>query len=200
MDVIVCILFAYILGAVPFSFLIGKFCAKTDLRETGSGNVGATNLYRVCGFKYAAFGFLMDFAKGLIALYFVNTFFKPNEMAIIISGISVILGHVFPVFLKFKGGKGVSTAAGVLFYLDYRIFLIVFAFFWLVYFMKKIISLASVSAATLLFFLSIVFYKLGFTGFERAVFFGITAVLIVVFHRENIKRLIEKKEKRIDER
>ena len=191
---------SYISGSIPFSFLLAKYCKGIDLRETGSKNVGATNLYRLCGFKYAFFGFLLDFLKGFFALYIISKFFNANELTLILSGFFVILGHVFPVFLNFKGGKGVSTAAGVLFFLDYRIFVIVFVFFWLIFFIKRIVSFASIFAAILLIITSVIFFLLGITGIERVVFFVILGLLIIVFHKENIKRILNKEEKKINER
>lgn len=191
---------SYISGSIPFSFLLAKYCKGIDLRETGSKNVGATNLYRLCGFKYAFFGFLLDFLKGFLTMFFLERFLNVNELTLIFVAFFVILGHVFPIFLSFKGGKGVSTAAGVLFFLDYRIFLIVFVFFWLIFFIKRIVSFASIFAAILLIITSIIFFLLGITGIERVVFFVILGLLIIVFHRENIKRILNKEEKKINER
>ena len=191
---------AYISGSIPFSFLLAKYCKGIDLRETGSKNVGATNLYRLCGFKYAFFGFFLDFFKGFLTLYLIERFLNVNELTLIFVAFFVILGHVFPIFLNFKGGKGVSTTAGVLFFLDYRIFLIVFVFFWLIFFIKRIVSFASIFAAILLIITSIIFFLLGITGIERVVFFVILGLLIIVFHRENIKRILNKEEKKINER
>ncbi|BBB32552.1 glycerol-3-phosphate acyltransferase PlsY [Thermotomaculum hydrothermale] len=191
--------FSYILGSIPFSFLIAYFCGNVDLRKSGSGNVGATNLYRFCGIKYAFFGFLFDFLKGFFALYISQRFLGINGLNLILTAFAVILGHVFPVFLYFKGGKGVSTTAGVLFFLDYRIFIIIFSFFWLIYFWKKIVSLASVLSALLLIILSILFFSFGILSLERAMFFGIIGFLIIVFHRNNLKRLIKSEEKRVNE-
>ncbi len=200
MSKFIAFLVSYIIGSIPFCNLLAFFCGKVDLRKTGSKNVGATNLFRVCGFKYAFSGFLLDFLKGFTALYIATGFFKVDELALIFCGFFVILGHVFPIFLNFKGGKGVSTTAGVLFFLDYRIFLIVFVFFCLIFFFKKTVSLASVLSAFFLIIISSGSFVYGMLSIERAVFFVLTGVLIVVFHRENIKRLLNKEEKKINER
>ncbi len=200
MDKFLIFIISYISGSIPFSFLLAKYCKGIDLRETGSKNVGATNLYRLCGFKYAFFGFLLDFLKGFLTLYFIERYINVNELILIFVAFFVILGHVFPVFLNFKGGKGVSTTAGVLLFLDYRIFLIVFVFFWIVFFFKKTVSLASVLSAFLLIIISAIFFVYRVLNIERALFFAIIGILIIVFHRENIKRILNKEEKRIDER
>ncbi len=197
MDVMVGILVAYILGSIPFCFVLGKLCRGIDLRKEGSGNVGATNLYRLCGLKFAFAGFILDFFKGYFALFLIKNFLTAGGLLILFSAVAVILGHVFPVFLKFKGGKGVSTAAGVLFFLDYRIFLISLAVFILVFLATKIVSLSSVASTFSLVVSAVVFYFFFGLSPEKTIFFACVGVLIIVFHRENIKRLFEKREKKI---
>ena len=200
MNRLVLFVIAYISGSIPFSFVLAKYCKGVDLRETGSKNVGATNLYRFCGIKYAFLGFLFDFLKGFLTMFCLERFINVNELTLIFVAFFVILGHVFPIFLNFKGGKGVSTTAGVLFFLDYRIFLIVFVFFWIVFFFKKTVSLASVLSAFLLIIISAIFFVYRVLNIERALFFAIIGILIIVFHRENIKRMLNKEEKKINER
>ncbi len=175
-------------------------CSKKDLRKVGSGNIGATNLYRVCGLKFALIGFLLDFSKGFFTLYFFNKVFNVSELTLVLSGLFCVLGHVFPVYLKFKGGKGVSTTAGVLCFLDYRIFVIVLFFFWIVFIFKKIVSLSSILSSMILILLSIVFLKLHLLSIERAVFMVLIGFMVILFHKDNLQRILSGREKTINEK
>lgn len=108
-------LMSYLLGSIPFGLLIGKLAGK-DIRLEGSRNIGATNLWRVCGWKYGLCGFVLDFLKGLAAVAVVAPllpFGLPEPFGGIIGAIGAVVGHNFPVWLGFKGGKGVATSAGV---------------------------------------------------------------------------------------
>ncbi len=196
MDVILSSMLAYILGSIPFCYVLGKICGGVDLRKEGSGNVGATNLYRVCGIKMAFWGFLSDFLKGFSAVYLACDVFSVKGMFLLIPAFSVILGHVFPVFLKFKGGKAVSTVSGILLYLSPGAFVLVFAVFWLVYFSRKIVSLASVVSALTLIILSLSGYFFSFYPLNVSLFQFVVSVLILIFHRENIKKLLSGREEK----
>ncbi len=191
---------AYLIGSIPFSFLLAFLCSKKDLRKVGSGNIGATNLYRVCGLKFALLGFLLDFSKGFFTLYFLNKIFNVSELTLVLSGFFAVLGHVFPVYLKFKGGKGVSTTAGILCFLDYRIFVIVLVFFWIVFMFKRIVSLSSILSSMILILLSVVFLKHHLLSIERVVFMVLIGFMVILFHKDNIQRILSGREKTINER
>ncbi|MCH7489229.1 MAG: glycerol-3-phosphate acyltransferase, partial [Gemmatimonadetes bacterium] len=106
---------AYFIGGIPTSFLAAKYGAGIDLRQLGSKNLGATNLYRVLGWKYAVPVGVFDMAKGFVPVVAVATRVDGGDWFPLVVGISAVLGHVFPIYLKFRGGKGVATAAGVVF-------------------------------------------------------------------------------------
>src|ERR671917_132700 len=108
------LLASYLLGAIPTSYLVSRAFAKIDLRQHGSGNLGATNLYRVLGWKYAVPAALVDIAKGFVPVVVFAPRESPSQMFALACGAAAIVGHVFSVFVRFKGGKGVATAAGVM--------------------------------------------------------------------------------------
>ena len=186
MEVIFIALVSYLLGSIPFGFLLTKLFLKQDIRNIGSGNIGATNVLRT-GNKLIGFSTLfLDILKAVIPIIFIKYNFPDF---IFISSLSVFLGHVFPVWLKFKGGKGVATYVGILFSLNI-IFGLVFGICWLIIFLiSKYSSLASLIGS-----LSIPVYILIFEGSENVFFYIIMFILIFFTHRENIKRLKNKEE------
>lgn len=184
---------AYVLGAVPASFIAGRL-AGVDLRQHGSGNVGATNLYRVKGLRFAVPAGLFDIAKG-----FVPTFLAPVSPAWlqVAVGSAAVLGHVFPVFLRFQGGKGVATAAGVVLALA-PLALLVSAVVWVtVVGATKFVSLGSIVGAAV--FPVAVRVLQPEAGWTLAV--GIALALFIVYtHRTNIRRLLAGTETRVGHR
>ena len=187
MDYLIIIIISYIIGSIPFGFLLTKFFLKKDIREIGSGNIGATNALRT-GNKFIGYSTLIfDIVKAVIPVLYVKVNFPD---LIYVSALCAFLGHVFPVWLKFKGGKGVATYVGILFSINI-IFGIVFGICWLVtFFISKFSSLASLIGS-----FSVPIYLLIFDSMENEIFFfGIMFILIFYTHRENIKRLINKEE------
>src|SRR6056300_630848 len=176
MDYILVIVVAYFLGSIPFGFVLTKIFLKKDIRDVGSGNIGATNALRT-GNKAVGFSTLiLDVIKAVIPIIFIKYNFPEY---IYISALSVFLGHVFPIWLKFKGGKGVATYLGILFSMNI-FFGIVFITSWLiVFFISKFIILIFI------FF---------FNNQGNIIFFLIMFVLIFYTNRENIKRLKNKEE------
>ncbi len=157
------ILFSYIVGAIPVSLIIVKFTKGVDIRNYGSGNIGGTNAMRILGWKLGVLVMLLDAMKGVIAVLFFATFFEItifseiSEIGVkIIAGIFAIVGHVFSVFAKFKGGKGVATSAGILLSLVPIETLIVIGIFLLVFKISKYVSLGSIVAAILFPFVMII--------------------------------------------
>ncbi len=195
--VILTIIVCYLLGSFPASYLVGKILRGIDIRKFGSGNVGATNTFRVLGAGPGILVLLVDIAKGvisvsLVAPYVASHFSIPFTLAWlrILAGVSVIAGHNWSVFLGFKGGKGVATSAGVLLGMSPGVLGLVAVVWLVVTAASKYVSLGSITSAVSL----PVFMWL--SGGEKAtLFFGIAiAILIVVRHRANIVRLIQHKE------
>ena len=185
MDYLIIITISYLLGSIPFGLLLTKFFLNKDIRHIGSGNIGATNVLR-SGNKLIGYSTLFfDILKAVLPLIYVKFY---HIDFIYISSLSVFLGHVFPIWLKFKGGKGVATYVGILFSIN-LIYGIVFGIVWLLIFiLSKYSSLASLISG-----LSIPIYMLIFNE-KQIIFFVIMFVLIFYTHRENIKRLKNKEE------
>ena len=177
---------SYLMGSIPFGFILTKTFLKKDIREIGSGNIGATNALRT-GNKLIGYStLLLDIIKAILPVLYV----KINHPELIyITSLSAFLGHVFPVWLKFKGGKGVATYVGILFTIN--IFLgSIFCVSWLLVFLvSKYSSLSSLIGS-----LTIPIYIFFNDQMSNALFFGIMFVLIFYTHRENIKRLKNKEE------
>ena len=174
------------MGSIPFGFLLTKLFLKKDIREIGSGNIGATNVLRT-GNKVIGYGTLiLDIVKAVIPVLISKFYF---EEYIYISALAVFIGHVFPIWLKFKGGKGVATYVGILFCINIYLGL-VFIISWLIIFLiSKFSSLSSILAT-----LAVPFYTLFNNELENKYFFVIMLILIFYTHKENVKRLINKEE------
>jgi len=185
MDYLIIVFLSYLLGSIPFGFVITKIFLNKDIRNIGSGNIGATNALRT-GNKFVGYSTLvLDIVKAIVVVLYVK--FNYTEF-IFISSLSVFLGHVFPIWLKFKGGKGVATYLGILFSLN-LVYGFVFITIWIISFiLTKFSSLSSILAS-----LSIPVYLLIFYN-GNIMFFSIIFILIFYTHRENIKRLINKEE------
>ena len=186
MDIIIICLISYLMGSIPFGFILTKIFLKKDIREIGSGNIGATNALRT-GNKILGYSTLvLDIFKAITTVLFVK--FNFPEF-IYISSLCVFLGHVFPIWLKFHGGKGVATYVGILFVIDIYLGLL-FTFVWFfIFIISKFSSLSSLIGS-----ISIPIYFLFLSQFKDVLFFSIMFVLIFFTHRENIKRLKNKEE------
>ena len=186
MELFIIIFCSYLIGSIPFGFLLTKFFLKKDIRDIGSGNIGATNALRT-GNKAIGYSTLsLDILKAVLPVIFIK-FNYPDY--IYLSSLCVFIGHVFPLWLKFKGGKGIATYVGILFCLD-LMFGLIFIFTWLIiYLIFKYSSLSSLIAS-----LSIPAYLLLFLNGKNIFFFLIMFVLIFFTHRKNIKRLINREE------
>ena len=186
MELILIISCSYLMGSIPFGYLLTKIFLKKDIRDIGSGNIGATNALRT-GNKLIGYSTLtLDVLKAVLPVIFIK--FNYPEY-IYVSSLSVFIGHVFPLWLKFKGGKGVATYVGILFCINI-LFGLLFISTWLIlYFIFKYSSLSSLLAT-----LSIPAYILFFLSGQNIIFFLIIFVLIFYTHRKNVKRLINKEE------
>ena len=186
MDIIIICLISYLMGSIPFGFILTKIFLKKDIREIGSGNIGATNALRT-GNKVLGYSTLiLDILKAIIPVLYIKFYFSEF---IYISSLCVFLGHVFPIWLKFHGGKGVATYVGILFVIDIYLGLL-FTFVWFfIFIISKFSSLSSLVGS-----ISIPIYFLFLSQFNDVLFFSIMFVLIFFTHRENIKRLKNKEE------
>jgi len=185
MDYLVIIIISYLLGSIPFGLILTKLFLKKDIRDIGSGNIGATNVLRT-GNKIVGYStLLLDILKAILPVIYIK-FNYPDF--IYISSLSVFLGHVFPIWLRFNGGKGVATYVGILFSIN-LIYGLVFGLTWIIIFLfSKYSSLSSLIGS-----LSIPVYLFIVNG-DQIIFFIIMFVLIFYTHRENIKRLKNKEE------
>lgn len=189
---------SYVLGAIPTSYLVSRVFAGMDLREHGSGNLGATNLYRVLGWKYAVPVALFDIAKGAIPVLVFAPRVSESQLFAVLCGVAAILGHVFSVFVRFKGGKGVATAAGVMLGLT-PLALAVAAIVWaLVLLLTGYVSLGSIAAAAVLPF---AVYLLENQRTPELLWIDtLVAAGVIVLHRRNIQRLLKGTENRFGRR
>ena len=186
MELILIILVSYLLGSIPFGLILTKIFLKKDIRELGSGNIGATNVLRTGNKTIGYLTLILDVLKAVIPVLYIK--FNFPEF-VYISSISVFIGHVLPLWLKFKGGKGVATYVGILFSINYILGMI-FIFSWLViFFISKYSSLGSILSS-----LAIPIFVYFSSSYKNEYFFIIMFVLILFTHRENVKRLINKEE------
>ncbi|MBI3306253.1 MAG: glycerol-3-phosphate 1-O-acyltransferase PlsY [Candidatus Omnitrophica bacterium] len=198
-QILVFILAAYFIGSIPFGFLTGKLVKGIDIRESGSRNIGATNVFRVVGKPWGISVFILDALKGYFAVHLVTILGEPAGFSLIklFLGIAVILGHTFPVWLRFRGGKGVATSLGVFMALALKPTLITFGVWIAVFIISHIISISSLVAA-LVFPIVLCLTDRHIENF--AWLFG-TSLLLAGFifytHRANITRLIKGEEKRL---
>ena len=186
---------SYLIGAIPFGLIAGKVFKGVDVRDYGSGNIGATNVIRVCG-KPIGYGvFVLDVLKGFVPTFCVNYYFsKSMDLEVVgwitvMAGICAVLGHTFSLFLKFKGGKGVCTSLGVILGLDWRVALIRYVVFLLLLAITRYVSLGSILGA-LSVFLTFVFVRYFNSPLAYKILSGVLFIAIVYTHIPNIKRLL----------
>lgn len=190
---------SYLVGAIPTAFIFGKVFSGIDIREHGSGNVGATNAFRILGKKLGTSVLLIDILKGILPVAILGHFFMTNEYVALFSAVMAVVGHNWTCFLQFKGGKGVATSAGVLIGLtiifpDVRAGVIMCILLWGVCFLlTAYISVSSMIAAIFLPILMIIF-----KAPVSIVLLSIIFALFVVFkHRPNIQRLLRGQEPKV---
>ena len=185
MEVLIISILSYLMGSVPFGFILTKVFLKKDIRDIGSGNIGATNALRA-GNKSLGYGTLfLDIIKAIIPVVYVKLNYPDY---IFIASLCVFLGHIFPIWLKFKGGKGVATYVGILFSINLTIGFVFIGVWFFTFLISKYSSLSSLFGS-----LSVPIYLFFFTN-QNLVFFSIMFILIFYTHRENVKRLKNKEE------
>ena len=187
--------FVYIFGSIPFAFILPKLFNHIDIRKIGSGNVGATNVLRTGNKFLAIIVLISDIFKGFIPFFVLKQYYQNDfsEFSIILISSFAIIGHIFPVFLRFKGGKGVATYIGFLFAFNHSIGIIFIIMWILIAYLKKFSSLASIISLILLPFILISF------SLEKDIIllFIFISLIIVLKHKSNIFRIINKKESKI---
>ena len=193
---IFCLLIGYCLGSIPSGFLAGKWLANIDLRGIGSGSTGATNVLRHVGKWPALIVFLIDVSKGAIPVLIAKSFLLNDYLQVLI-GLSALIGHIWPIWLKWKGGKAVATGLGVLFGLAWPVGLACLGIFLTVLSLSKIVSLSSVIAALSLPLLMLsTFHGDSFRPSYLALSL-VTMAIVLWRHRSNIQRLLVGKEPQI---
>ena len=194
---ILTILFSYFLGSIPTAVWIGKFFYKIDIREHGSGNSGSTNTFRVLGIPPGIIVLLIDILKGFFAVHLVYfKSYKPNTDAFItfsiVLGIVAVLGHIFPIYAKFKGGKGVATLLGVVFAIHTAAAFMTLPIFLIVLLISRYVSLSSMVSGIAFPILLIFFFE---TKSLPLIIFSISiSILLLITHKKNILRIINRTE------
>ena len=198
---------AYLIGSINFSIILSKKMAGFDIREKGSGNAGTTNMLRAVGKKAAVITLICDILKGVVSILIavlVGKIIKnlDNALLVQLAGIFVIIGHTFPVFFKFKGGKGIATALGVLLMINWQIGLICLIFALVLMALTKMVSVGSIAAA-ILFPILVAFIDQNYivptsnSNWSYLVFSIIVSLLVIFNHRANVQRILNGTENRL---
>ncbi len=191
----IAIAFAYLLGSIPFGLIVAKIWANIDIREHGSGNIGVSNVLRTAGVVPATIVFILDAGKGLVPVLLAKQIFA-NETIWLLVGLCAIIGHTWPIFLNFKGGRGVATTCGMLIGLSLKVILVLIAIWIITLVISRYISLASIFAAVALP-ICLVIFKFPISYFVLSLFLS---SLVIYRHRPNIQRLLAGTEYRIGEK
>ncbi len=196
---ILTIIISYLLGSIPTSYIFGKIFKGVDIREHGSGNVGATNVYRVIGKLPGLIVLALDIVKGLLPVTLFSAYLlnrgvnTDRETLQVLMGAAVIAGHIWPIFLRFKGGKGVATAAGVILGIDARILIFALIVWITIFVITHYISASSVTSALSV---PIIFALFGASA-KVVIFAAAISLVIISSHKPNIQRLLRGEEKKI---
>ena len=192
---------SYLIGSLPTAFIVGKFVRNIDIRTVGSGNVGATNVFRAVGKKWGVFVLLIDMVKGILPVVGLPIFLQPDivpiDMYKVFLGVAVVCGHNWTVFLKFKGGKGVASTAGILIALFPNAILVVLLLFFVVVFVTRYVSLGSIIGAVCFPFVLAIFYRHSESFYFSLCFSVLLSFFILFRHKTNIMRLIKGEENKI---
>ncbi|WP_069132165.1 glycerol-3-phosphate 1-O-acyltransferase PlsY [Rhodohalobacter halophilus] len=213
LSIIIVLILCYLIGSIPSSLWMGKIFYKVDIREHGSGNAGATNTFRILGWKAGTIVLLFDFGKGLLATAVISqlaysigdgpiTFYEKwdvNSMLLILSGLAAVVGHMFPLYANFKGGKGAATACGMLYGIEPVSISISLAIFLILMFSTRYVSVGSIFASLLYPFSQLTLrYGFDFDIDGSIILFSSALALgIIIKHKGNIKRLLNGTENRI---
>ena len=180
-EIVLVILLSYFLGSIPSGVIFAKIFNLEDLRTIGSGNTGTTNVLRTGNYTAAALTLIFDFGKACLTIYLTLLF---NNDLVFISSVVILIGHIFPVWLRFKGGKGFASYLGIISMVNIYLFLLISLVWLIVFFYKKISSLAALFSCLSCILLSIIIFK------SNVTLIIVLTIIIILTHRENIKRLI----------
>ena len=180
-EIVLVILLSYLLGSIPSGVIFAKIFNLEDLRTIGSGNTGTTNVLRTGNYTAAALTLIFDFGKACLTIY-LTLFF--NDDLVFISSVVILIGHIFPIWLRFKGGKGFASYLGIISMVNIYLFLLISLVWLIVFFYKKISSLAALFSCLSCILLSIIIFK------SNVTLVIVLTIIIILTHRENIKRLI----------
>ena len=187
-EVLLVISLSYILGSIPSGIIFAKIFKLKDLRTIGSGNTGTTNVLRTGNYTAAALTLILDFGKACLAIYLSQIV---NEKLILISSLAILIGHIFPLWLEFKGGKGFASYLGIIFMINFYLFIFI-SLIWLIsFFAKRVSSLSALLSCLSGVLISIIYFN------SNIVLVVLLAILIFITHLENIKRLINGTETKI---
>lgn len=200
---VIIFVFGYLLGSISPAYFIGKYVKNIDLRSKGSGNLGSTNVMRVLGAKSALITFILDTLKGFLALYisdimFSDVYSSHSAIGMLIGGVAVILGHNFPFYLNFRGGKGIATSFGIALYLNPFGAMCILLLEWLVTLTTGYVSLASViNCVAYSFVVNLIHFNWAYSpNIYTWMLCIILSVIAIIRHIPNIKRLLQGKENR----
>ncbi len=192
------LLFAYLLGSIPIGWIVGKVFFHLDIRKNGSGNIGATNALRLFGTKTGIIVLLLDMGKGFFATWLSITLLPAGSPFVAISALLVIIGHVFPIYLGFKGGKGVATAGGAFLALAPTSLGFALLVFVLVVAISRYVSLGSICAAVFFLIHSLGrIWHAGTSDYASLILISTVVLMIVIMHRSNLERLSKGTEHKI---
>ena len=187
-EVLLVISLSYILGSIPSGIIFAKIFKLKDLRTIGSGNTGTTNVLRTGNYTAAALTLVLDFGKACLAIYLSQIV---NEKLILISSLAILIGHIFPLWLKFKGGKGFACYLGIIFMINFYLFIFISLIWLITFFAKRVSSLSALLSCLSGVLISIIYFN------SNIVLVVLLTILIFVTHLENIKRLINGTETKI---
>jgi len=187
-EVLLVISLSYILGSIPSGIIFAKIFKLKDLRTIGSGNTGTTNVLRTGNYTAAALTLILDFGKACLAIYLSQII---NEKLILISSLAILIGHIFPLWLEFKGGKGFACYLGIIFMINLYLFIFISLIWLITFFAKRISSLSALLSCLSGVLISIIYFN------SNIVLVVLLTILIFVTHLENIKRLINGTETKI---
>ena len=187
-EVLLAISLSYILGSIPSGIIFAKIFKLKDLRTIGSGNTGTTNVLRTGNYTAAALTLVLDFGKACLAIYLSQII---NEKLILISSLAILIGHIFPLWLEFKGGKGFACYLGIIFMINLYLFIFISLIWLITFFAKRISSLSALLSCLSGVLISIIYFN------SNIVLLVLLTILIFITHLENIKRLINGTETKI---
>ena len=187
-EVLLVISLSYILGSIPSGIIFSKIFKLKDLRTIGSGNTGTTNVLRTGNYTAAALTLVLDFGKACLAIYLSQIV---NEKLILISSLAILIGHIFPLWLKFKGGKGFACYLGIIFMINFYLFIFISLIWLITFFAKRVSSLSALLSCLSGVLISIIYFN------SNIVLVVLLTILIFLTHLENIKRLINGTETKI---